>query len=126
MSDLLTAEERSALQEPYAAARSSAREVTRAEFPSVGQLDPERAATLISGLKRWFEPVAEDLSRQLRLSCVPRPPLQQTIARGMLPPVSEEAFWAKMEGVPQGYMLISLPRPFAAAICERIFGAPFD
>src|SRR5690242_17365401 len=123
MSDLLSAEERSALQEPYAADRSSVREVTRAVFPSVGQLDPERTAMLIGGLKCWFEPVAEDLSRQLRLACVPRPPQHQTIARAMLPAVSEEGLWARIEGIREGFLLVSLPRPFAAAICERIFGA---
>jgi flagellar motor switch protein FliM len=42
-----------------------------------------------------------------------------------LPLAEEVSFWGQIEGEPEHSLLVSLPRPFAAAICERILGAPF-
>jgi flagellar motor switch/type III secretory pathway protein FliN len=126
MSDLLSAEERTALQETYAVTRGQTREVVRAEFPGVSQLDPERAAAFATALKRWLDLVAQDLSQLLRLPCAPRPPTSSPIARGMLPLADEEAFWGAVEGCPESYLLMAVPRAFAAAVCERIFGAPLE
>jgi flagellar motor switch protein FliM len=128
MADLLSPEERAALQEPLAAAPGEARLVSPAVFPGVGQLDPEQTATLAQALRRWLEPVAQDLSRHLRLPCsaqLPHPegPLLDNSAPTSM---AEERFWAIIEGYPDSYLVISLPRLFAAAICERVFGAPFE
>ena len=125
MSDILTAEERSALQEPYAAGRAT-RLVTPAVFPSINQLDPERVAALGGQFRHWFERVAKDLSEQVRLTCVARPPVHQIVARNLLPSVEDEPLWAAVEGYSGSDLLVTLPRSFAAAISERIFGAPFE
>jgi flagellar motor switch/type III secretory pathway protein FliN len=125
MSDLLTAEERSALQAPYAASRERSRDVTRAIFPSASQLDPERTAVLDGTIKAWLDQVAQDLSRLLRLPCVSCPPRLEMLDRGLLPYPDEEAYWSSIEGYPDNHVLLSLSRVFGAAICERIFGAPF-
>jgi flagellar motor switch/type III secretory pathway protein FliN len=126
MSDLLSEEERSALQAPYAAADGGGHEVVRADFPSVSQLDPERATSLFNALKRWLAPFSLDLSRQLRVPCTARPPHLQTLARNLLPLAEEEAFWGLIEGSSEDYVLLTLPRGFAASVCERIFGAPLQ
>lgn len=125
MSDLLSPEERSALQAPYAASRPPSREVTQAVFPSASQLDPERTAALGGTLKTWLDHVTQDLSRQLRLSCMARPPRLEVLDQGLLPHPDEEAYWSGIEGCPDSHILLSMPRVFAAALCERVFGAPF-
>src|SRR5438874_257947 len=126
MSDLLSEEERSALQAPYAGSIARTREVVRAEFPSVSQLDPERAVALVTALKRWLVPVSDDLSRALRVPCTARPPHLQMVGRPLLPLAEDEATWGSLQEHPESHILISLPRSFAAALCERLFGAPFE
>jgi flagellar motor switch/type III secretory pathway protein FliN len=126
MSDLLSEEERSALQAPYAAAVDGVREVVRAEFPSVSQLDPDRATAFFGALKRWLTPLSQDLTRQLRAPCLARPPHLQSLARNLVPLAEEEAFWGLLDGSSEDYLLLTLPRGFAASICERIFGAPLE
>jgi flagellar motor switch protein FliN len=98
--------------------------VAPAVFPSAGQLDPERTASLASSLRRWLDPLAHDLSRQLRLRCTAQPPYPQPIRGGASAANTEEQFWASIEGCPGASLIVSLPRLFAAALCERLFGAP--
>jgi flagellar motor switch protein FliM len=127
MADLLTAEERTALQAPYGADRSGgAREVRRAVFPDANQIDPERTAALVLAIKSWAERLLKELSMQLRVSCSPCAVYQQTVSRGMLPVAAEESFWGIVEGHPEAVILLALPRSFAAALCERVFGAPMQ
>jgi flagellar motor switch/type III secretory pathway protein FliN len=126
MSELLTAEERSALQEPFADSGRATRLVTPAVFANVEQLDPERVAALAAAFRRWLDRVTEDLSGQLRTPCAPRPPRHELVTRGLLPSPEEEPFWASIDGHPGSGLLVTLPRSFAAAIAERIFGAPFE
>src|SRR5437588_4286144 len=126
MPELLTAEERSALQEPFADAGRAAPLVTPAIFASVDQLDPERIAALAGAVRRWLDSAAEELSGLLRAPCVPRPPAYQLVARSLLPSAGEEPFWAAIDCHPGSDLLITLPRSFAAAVSERIFGAPFE
>lgn len=126
MSELLTPEERSALQEPFSDPGREERVATSAVFPSVNQLDPERMAALSGALRRWLGFVAEDLVELLRCGCAARPPAHQVVARSMLPSAAEEPFWATIEGHVGADLLVALPRPFAATIAERIFGAPFE
>jgi flagellar motor switch protein FliM len=124
MSDLLSEEERSALQAPYAASVGRPREVARAEFPSVSQLDPERGAALVAALKLWLTTVSQELARQLRVPCIARPPYLQTVTRTQLPLTEEEAIWAVVEDYPECQIVLTMPRSFSASLCERIFGAP--
>ncbi len=126
MADLLSPEERAALQEPSAAAPGGRRLVAPALFPSVGQLDPEQTACLAQALRRWLEPVSQELSRHLRLSCTSQLPTQQTVDTSAPPGEGEEQVWAVVEGYPESHLVVSLPGLFAAAICERVFGAPFE
>lgn len=127
MADLLSPEERAALQEP-AAADGGRRLVSPALFPSVGQLDPEQTVCLSQGLRRWLEPVSEELSHHLRLPCTPQPPRPEGLPRpeGAGEATAEEQFWAVIDGYPESYLVVSLPTLFAAAVCERVFGAPFE
>src|SRR5690242_14126269 len=92
----------------------------------VGQLDPEQMAALGGTVSSWAERLVEELSRQLRVKCVARPPYQRTMAQRLLPPPDEEPFWGAMAGFPSHRVLVSLPRAFAVALCERMFGAPFQ
>jgi flagellar motor switch protein FliM len=94
-------------------------------FASVGQLDPQRTASLAGSLRRWLDPLAHDLSRQLRLPCTAQPPCPQPVTGSVSAKDTEELLWAVIDGCPGAYVHISLPRLFAAALCERIFGAPF-
>jgi hypothetical protein len=139
--ELLSSEERNALRVPFgegglahveAETRSGEGRLgwsggppaERAVFPSVAQLDPERTAALAAAVLRWLEAVNRDLSRVIRAACDLWPPRQQSLPRAALPPSDETPFWARVDGHPGHYLLLSLPRPFAATICERIFGAP--
>jgi flagellar motor switch protein FliM len=126
MADLLSAEERSALQAPFAAPEGADRRVEPAIFPSAGQLDPERTAALTAITKRWLDAVCRELSRQLRTPCAPSAPLLQSVACDGLPAPDESAFWGAIDGGPDCYLLLSLPRRFAALVCERSFGAPLQ
>jgi flagellar motor switch/type III secretory pathway protein FliN len=133
LSDLLSAEERTALQEPYQATGSRAPVVALAQFPDVSQMAPDRTSALNAALKRWMDPVLKELTRQLRVSCEPRPPFHQSVARHLMPLPDDQAFWATIEGCPgtgsgatDGVVLLTLPRRFAASMCERIFGAPLE
>jgi flagellar motor switch/type III secretory pathway protein FliN len=126
LSDLLSAEERTALQEPYQELEGEPRVVTRALFPSVHQIDSDRSAALIAGLNQWMEQILQDLSRLLRVPCEARPAYQQSMARALLPLADEQSFWAAPQGWPVHQILLSLPRRFGAALCERIFGAPLE
>lgn len=126
MADLLSPEERAALQEPSAAVPDDRRLVAPALFPSVGQLDPERTAALAGALRRWLDPLTLDLSRQLRLPCAAHPPSAQTLGGSRDASGDEETFWAAAEACPGAYLRVALPRIFAAAVCERVFGAPFE
>jgi flagellar motor switch protein FliM len=128
--ELLSAEERSALQAPYAAANGGAcaawEVVLPAVFPTVGQLDPDRMAALSAVVTAWIEALVEYLSQQLRAVCLSGPPHQQSIARSMLPLGDEAAIWGGLVGSPECRILVSLPRAFGAALCERVFGAPLQ
>jgi flagellar motor switch/type III secretory pathway protein FliN len=126
MSDLLSAEERNALQQPYGGKRIASRIVTRAIFPSVSQLDGEGTAALSAGLKSWLEILVRDLGVQLRTPCRYHPPAQQAVAGDQLPLPDEEVFWARIDGLNPSHVRLSLPSAFAAAICERVFGAPLQ
>jgi flagellar motor switch/type III secretory pathway protein FliN len=126
MSQLLTAEERLALQEPYAATDRSTKPVTPAVFPSVDQFDSVRIALLAEAFRRWLDFVAEDLSGLVRMACTARPPRYQDIEAGLPASADEEPFWATIDGAPGSDLLIALPRQFAAALSERVFGAPFE
>lgn len=124
MSDLLSIEERNALQEPYASG-STAPSGTPVVFPSANHLDPERTSALSSDLSRWLASVTADLSRLLRVPCVARSTQPQFIPRSALLTAEAEPFWAAVDQHPGHDLLLSLPRAFAAALCERIFGAPW-
>jgi flagellar motor switch protein FliN len=124
MPDLLSPEERAALREPAAASPGGSRLVTPAVFPSVGQLDPERTASLAGSLRGWLDPLAHELSRQLRLPCTAQPPCPHSVSGSGSAVDPEEQFWATIDGCAGAYLRVSLPRRFAAAVCERIFGAP--
>lgn len=124
MADLLSPEERAALQESPAAGGGRPL-VEPALFPSAGQLDPERTAALTSAFQRWLEPVAQDLSRQLRLPCALQAVQLDAGAGGIVPGAGEELFWAAVDTYRAAYLRIQLPRAFAASVCERIRGAPF-
>jgi flagellar motor switch protein FliM len=126
MTQLLTAEERSALQEPFALSDRSTKPIAPAQFPTADQFDPQRIALLLDAVRRWVESVAADLSGLLRTSCTARPPRYQQLAACVPSPDHEELFWATMDGAAAGHLFVALPRSFAAAISERIFGAPFE
>jgi flagellar motor switch/type III secretory pathway protein FliN len=126
MADLLTIEERTALQEPFTALRNETGDVEPALFPSVSQLDPEQSAALTAALKRWLELLVKDLARQLRVPLAGRPPRQQAIARHLLPIPDHFSVWGQVEGFAEHRLIVSLPRSLGAAICERICGAPFE
>src|SRR4051794_4004147 len=126
MSELLTPEERSALNEPFSAPERDEWAVTQAVFADVDQLDSERIASLTGPLRRWLDHVAQELAGLLRCTCTPRLPAYQLVPRGLLPAPEEEPFWAAIEGFPGSDLLVSFPRSFAATIAERLFGAPFE
>jgi flagellar motor switch protein FliM len=126
LTDLLSSEERSALQEPFGKARTPARVVTRAEFPSVSQLDSELTDTLNAGIKRWMDKLADELSTQMQAPCLMRSLSPDTVSGESLVRQDDERFWGRLEGRGECGVLLSLPVPFAGAICERIFGAPLQ
>jgi flagellar motor switch/type III secretory pathway protein FliN len=127
--DLLTAEERIALQDPFGMAGASAPRSTvsvrPAAFRSVGHLDPEQITTLQKSVQAVVEQIAKDLSRQLRVPCTPDTPMPQIVAPRLLPPEGDEPFWIELRNCAGHQLLLSLPRVFAAAVTERVFGAPF-
>ena len=125
MSELLTADEREALRGLFPPTTST-REVTLAQFPSVTQLDPEQTTALSAGLRRWLDALARDLSRALRASCAALPLRTQMVGRASLTLAEDEQFWCVADGDRTLRVLLSLPRRFAAAICERLFGAPLE
>jgi flagellar motor switch protein FliM len=125
MADLLTAEERTALQAPYGGG-SAVREVRCAVFPNANQIDPDRTAILVAAIRSWVERLMKELAAQLRVACTAGTVFQQTVPRGTLPLAAEDSFWGVVEGSPQAAILLSLPRSLAAALCERVFGAPMQ
>jgi flagellar motor switch/type III secretory pathway protein FliN len=125
MSELLTADEREALRGLFPPS-SASREVTLAQFPSVTQLDPLQTTALSAGLRRWLDIVVRDLSRSLRTSCAALPLRTQMVGRASLTPTEEEHFWCLADGDRSYRVLVSMPRRFAAAISERLFGSPLE
>lgn len=126
MTDLLSSEERSALQEPFAKTRAPNLSVTRAVFPSVSQLDSELTEALHVGIKRWLDKLTDDLSKQMQTHCAARSPAQDTVSGESLLRSDDERFWGRIEGRGDCGVMLSLPAAFAATICERVFGAPLQ
>jgi flagellar motor switch protein FliM len=126
MTQLLTAEERSALQQPFAVPEQSAKPIAPALFPTADQFDPQRIAHLLDAFRQWVESAAQDLSGLLRTNCTARPPRYQQITASLPSSINEDLFWATIDGAAAGHLIVAIPRIFAAAITERIFGAPFE
>lgn len=124
MADLLSPEERIALQDPFGEAAPAATPARPASFRSVGHLDPAQINSLKKHVQAILEPLARDLSRQLRVSCSAANPVAQILSPRLLPPPEDEALWIEIRGCTGHQLLFSLPRVFAAAITERVFGAP--
>ena len=117
--ELLNSEERSALKSLY-----STPDVVVAVFPSVSQLDKEQQAAFFHGLTRWGMHFQRELSSLLRLPCIFLPPQQMIVSQNQRWRGDEEIFHA-VYGPERGQSLsLALSRPFAAALCERLFGAP--
>ncbi len=122
MVDLLRPEEREALQ----ALASHAPLIHRASFPSVSELEPERIAALEVAVRRWLGGMAQSLSEPLRVACSHHAPRHQMVAPTRILPNDEVGFWVRCEPSEDDYLLIGLPRSFAASLCERVFGAPLS
>lgn len=122
--DLLTPEERIALQDPFGAALSPTAAARPATFRSVGHLDPAQINALRKNVISLMDPICRELSRQLRVPCQPESPMAQILAPRLLPPAEDEAVWMEVRGCTGHQIVVSFPRVFAAAVCERVFGAP--
>jgi len=123
MTNVISPAEMQALHESFSVSEGGAPLVTIAVFPSASELDSTRTVALTEITMRWIGMVARNLSDHLRVPCTPRRPLVQSIARSLLPLANEESFWGVVEAYPGHRILLSLPRAFAVAICERAFGA---
>lgn len=123
MMDLLTPEERIALQDPFGEATHAA-PASAATFRSVGHLDPAQINALRKNLLALLDPICRELSRQLRVPCAPENPMAQILAPRLLPQAEDEPLWLEVRGCSGHQILLSFPRVFAAAMCERVFGAP--
>ena len=119
--ELLNPEERSALKSLY-----STPDVVIAVFPSVSQLDKDQQSAFFNGLTQWGVHFQRELSILLRLPCTFLPPQQMIVSQNQRWRGDEEIFHAAY-GPEKGQSLsLALPRPFAAALCERLFGAPMS
>ena len=119
--ELLNSEERSALKSLY-----TTPDVVVAVFPSVGQLDKEQQSAFFNVLTRWGVHFQRELTTILRLPCAFLPPQQLIVSQNQRWRGDEEIFHA-VYGPEKGQSLsLALPRPFAAALCERLFGAPMS
>jgi flagellar motor switch protein FliM len=119
--ELLNSEERSALKSLY-----TTPDVVVAVFPSVSQLDKEQQSAFFNVLTRWGIHFQRELTTILRLPCVFLPPQQLIVSQNQRWRGDEEIFHA-VYGPEKGQSLsLALPRPFAAALCERLFGAPMS
>src|SRR5438105_3459206 len=125
MSDLLQVGEMAAMEGPDEPV-DFAPGVMKAVFPSVNQLDPERMAALSRIVAGWLATVARNLFEHIRVPCEFRAPEHKTVSRSTLPAEGEEAFWGWLDGYEGHWILVTIERPFAASICERIFGAPLE
>jgi flagellar motor switch/type III secretory pathway protein FliN len=125
MMDLLSPEERMALQDPFGSAPVST-PAKPAAFRSVGHLDPGQINLLKKSIQAILEPLCRELSRQLRVACNPENPVAQILSPKLLPPAEDEALWLEVRGCTGHYILFGMPRVFAAAITERVFGAPLN
>ncbi len=119
--ELLNPEERSALKSLY-----TTPDVVVAVFPSVSQLDKEQQAAFFNKLTQWGVHFQRELASLLRLPCIFLPPQQMIVSQNQRWRGDEEIFHA-VYGPHKGQTLsLALPRPFAAALCERLFGSPIS
>lgn len=123
MTNVISPAEMKALHESFSASQGGVPPVAVAVFPSASELDSARTITLTEITMRWMGMIARNLSDQLRVPCTSRRPLVQSVARSHLPLANEESLWGVVEAHPGHSILLSLPRVFAVAICERAFGA---
>lgn len=117
--ELSKTDERSALK-----SISTSPDVVVAVFPSVGQLDKKQQTAFFQALTQWGGSFQRELSSLLRLPCTFLTPQQVIVSQNQCWRGDEEIFPA-IYGPEKGQTLsLALSRPFAAAICERLFGAP--
>jgi flagellar motor switch/type III secretory pathway protein FliN len=121
MPDLLHPDERAALDAPYGTP-----EPIPAVFPSTSQLDPEGQTALLNGVRQWLLGVARQLSGLLRMPCVGEPIVLKTLTRGQPAGPPSVRYQLLLDDLPECPIHLSLSRPFAGALCERLFGAPLE